>query len=371
MAETATTTSPSEADVKKLKLSDLNKLYATGDYGEIEDWGALSITQKKEALIEKINGGDGDVLVEPPVEDEVVEEIHATAEEDNIPHVAVVEPTKTKAKAKPKGDAGGDLIAATVQKVENLKDAATAHKALAGLIESNSAWEFEIGAYLAAIQAKAWFGEHDSLRKFIENETPLHYRKAMNLIEIYTGLVESGVEWSQVGHIGWTKVLLLIPVVNPDNVEAWVNKAESVSYNQLAADVQAYLDAQNAGTEAPDPAGPSETVVSSVTFKLHKDQKETVDLALEKAMKAGNTDVKAVALDYIATEFLAGPGKKAAPKAADITAESAAKTIEVKDFLVALRKLAGEAKAMSIADAVMDAYGEVFPEVDITATFPE
>ena len=55
------------------------------------------------------------------------------------------------------------------------------------------------------------------------------------------------------------------------------------------------------GTTAPDSSG-----VSTITFKVHPDQKETINNAVDKAMEDADTEFKGVAIEAICLNFLAG-----------------------------------------------------------------
>ena len=62
-------------------------------------------------------------------------------------------------------------------------------------------------------------------KEFVENVHGLHYRKATYWIEIYNRLSNSGVPWSKVNKIGWTKLKEIAKVLTKDNVDEWVKIA--------------------------------------------------------------------------------------------------------------------------------------------------
>lgn len=223
-----------------------------------------------------------------------------------------------------------DLIVETVSEIE----AMTKEDALAivpSLLESVDFSYFKLGGVLSAIQDNGWWTDDaDSFKEFIPKSFGLHYRKAMYLIKIYDGLVEADIPWAKVSGLGWTKLKELADILTKDNVDEWVAKANSLSVLQLIAAVK--------GTET-DIAG-----VTTLTFKVHEDQKETINQAVDQALEESNTEFKAVALEAICLNYLAGGSTKASKPLS----------------------LTGTMEKYS-AETVLDAFEVVFPDVNLTA----
>lgn len=205
-----------------------------------------------------------------------------------------------------------DIIASSAKKIEHLKEA----KAFEMVPELQSDMDrnaFMLGGVLAKIQSEGWYQNkgYENFKQYVEAEAGIAYRKAMYLVGIYNALVESGVPWAKVGHLGWTKLKELAPILDMDNVDEWVGIAENMTVLQL----QEHIKASTAGTDAgntPDTDTTSAKEVTTKTFKLKKDQKGTVDEALDKAKHQGNTEHDSVALEYICMDYLSGGGKKPA-----------------------------------------------------------
>jgi len=53
------------------------------------------------------------------------------------------------------------------------------------------------------------------------------------LVKCYHNLVASKVRWDKVKHIGWTKLLLILPVLTADNADYWIAVAERSTPGQL------------------------------------------------------------------------------------------------------------------------------------------
>ena len=200
-----------------------------------------------------------------------------------------------------------DVIVQTAKEISHL-DKDTAFEVVPSLIESVDFSYFKLGGVLSAIQDNDWWqGEAPNFKEFIQDNFGLHYRKAMYLINIYDGLVESGVPWAKVSGLGWTKLKELADILTPENVDEWVEKANSMTTLNLQAAVKAFKagELNTDGTTDPDSSG-----VSTITFKVHPDQKETIKEAVEKAMEEADTEFKGVALEAICLNYLSGGSTK-------------------------------------------------------------
>jgi hypothetical protein len=204
-----------------------------------------------------------------------------------------------------------DLIVETAKEI-NALDKETAFEVVPSLIDSVDFSYFKLGGVLSAIQDNDWWNEDaPNFKSFIEDNFGLHYRKGMYLIKIYDGLVEAEIPWHKVSGLGWTKLKELADILTQENCDEWVAKAENMTTLNLQAAVKAYKagELSTDGTTDPDTSG-----VSTITFKVHPDQKETINEAVEQAMEDSDTEFKGVALEAICMNFLAGGSTKGAPK---------------------------------------------------------
>ena len=109
--------------------------------------------------------------------------------------------------------------------------------------------------------------------------------------------------WEKVKNIGWTKLKDLAPVLTKENVDQWVPIAEQQTAIQLVETVKAAV-AANSPKALEDQT--SKTVTTK-TFKVHEDQKTTIEAAIDKAKAAANTTVDTVALELICMDYAAAP----------------------------------------------------------------
>lgn len=218
---------------------------------------------------------------------------------------------KKKSVTKAKTKAKVDLILDTAHELENLTKV-KAYKMVHELAETADYTFFQLGGVLSVIQSNGWFTDEgfDNFKAFVESEFGINYRKSMYMIAIYNGLVESGVEWSQVKDIGWTKLKELANILSPDNVEEWVGHANDMTVLQL----QEYIKQQAKGDlEGSGEKEETKNTVSTMTFKVHEDQKEVIEEAIDKAKGEADTDVNTVALEAICLNYISGGSAKAKP----------------------------------------------------------
>jgi hypothetical protein len=196
-----------------------------------------------------------------------------------------------------------DLIVDTIHQVETLTKEnafAEAHTLVDAGVFSN----FKLGGILCKIYGQEdWLGGQ-SFKTVLEQEFPqIKYRKANYLMNIYTNLVESEVVWSQVGHLGWTKLKELAPILTKDNVDAWVKKAESMTVLQLIEAIKNALAVPNSDNPLDDE---STKTLTTITFKVYEDQKQTIRDALDKAKIEGGSEFDNVAIENICMNYLSG-----------------------------------------------------------------
>lgn len=206
-----------------------------------------------------------------------------------------------------KAEKTDDVIVTVAHEVENMtKDAA--FKAAETLEDDIEFSYFRLGGILARIHMEQWYTEEgfEKFPEFVESRFGIKRSKAFHLIGIYNGLLESGVAWEEVKDVGWSKLKELVNVITKKNVKGWVKRAKEYTVIQLIE----YIKKQQASGDKDDGAAAEDAKkVSSMTFKVHDDQKELINQALEKAKKEAGTEFPAVALEAVCMDYLAGPSK--------------------------------------------------------------
>lgn len=205
----------------------------------------------------------------------------------------------TKKKAKAKAKSKGDALHSLYSEVENLTKM-KAIDALGILAEGRDENALRMGGVLARIEEEAWHGEL-SFKEFIGANYGIDYRKARYLIKTYKEIAKSGIAWEQVDGLGWTKLKEISAIVSQDNVKLLVQEAKKMTVLQLQQWVKGYMDD---GAETGDDATPA-TDITTLTFKLHPDQKDTVKAALDVAKQNFTTEFDNVALENMSLAYVA------------------------------------------------------------------
>ena len=197
-----------------------------------------------------------------------------------------------------------DLLVNIALEIGNLT-AAEAIDAIPNLLAGADENYFRLGGVLSEIQMKKYYegAGYETFRAFVETEFDLKYRKAMYWIQIYDCLVTSGIPWSTVRDIGWTKLKDLAPMLTTFNADEWVATARHSTVLQLQEAI-----AVSKAISAPGPKSIEAELkaqVTTVTFKVHVDQKPLIRDAIAKARKECNTDLDGTALEAICMNYLA------------------------------------------------------------------
>lgn len=372
---------PSDEQVMKMKVAELDEYHEMLPEA-LDNWDGLNLKQKRTALIEALHAFEegavaetedtdsadvledeelGDVeLDEVQVEDEVQSEI-----EEETQNVVKMRGSKGKAATKSAEPAKAGKKAAKVKrnsdpiddaahKIENLSEEEADAEAL-HLIDDVNYNYFRLGGVLSVIDSKKFYGEYPSFKEKIKSEFGLKDGKARQLVKIYNDILASGVQWEKLQHIGWTKIRAISGLITEDNVDEWIEKCETMNVESLR--IEAKLMQNGGEDEIETSSVKKDTSVSTVTFKLHEDQKENVQEALELAMERGNTEHKSVALEYMALDFLGSSDK-------------AQKMPTMKQFFDSLLKMA-KGDAGTALDKLFEskAFTEAFPGWSVTATF--
>jgi phosphoribosylanthranilate isomerase len=267
---------------------------------------------------------------------------------DDAVNTATVVTTKKK-KVTKKTSAKGemDLIVQVAHEIENLdKEAALAQ---GRQIQSDTDFNlFKIGGILAVVRENAWYSEYETFQKYVEAEfstlSRSPYRKARYLMAIYNALVESGVKWEKVSSIGWTKLSVIAGKLTPENVDEWIKIATERTVIQLQQHIKELDAGEHSGDDVEPPEKSDLTIFS---IKVHADQKENIKQALEKSKQEFGTPFDAVALDHIVMGYMTGSLGKAK------------KSPTFRELMLA-----------NGPEAVLNIFGEVFPNVNISAELP-
>lgn len=247
-----------------------------------------------------------------------------------------------------------DAIAEICQAIESLQ-AKEALPLAQQLIESNDYNEFKLGGILAVIDVNSYWKEsgEENFKAFIESQFNLQYRKAMYLMNIYNCLVESGVEWEQVKDLGWTKLKEICGKLTLENVDTWVELAKKCTTVQLIAEIKNRDGDGNLKEPKADKDEADTPEVSTRTFQVHIEQKQTINDAVGKAKEELGTEHDNSAITHICEQYLQGKLGKKAPAAKAKPWKTQIQDLHDKD----------EDKAL---EEVIEFVAGLYPELDFT-----
>ena len=205
-----------------------------------------------------------------------------------------------------KESAGEDLILVIAKHVLTLtgeqakSEAVTTSDSVAGTY-------YSLGGILSRIQEEKWYGEwgFGTFNDYVEKELGFSPRKARYLITNFNDLVNSGVCWDDVKDISWSRLSIISGVITKENVADWVQKAKDLNRPSL----QAAVAKAKEGTLPKSGSEPPLSTTTTLTFKVHQDQKDSIKQAVDKAKGEAGTEFDGVALEAICLSYLAGSSK--------------------------------------------------------------
>jgi hypothetical protein len=332
-------------DIDKLTGKELDALVKEHEVETPDGWAKMPVAAKKDWL--KATFGDAaEEAADPEDSDQPTAKTSSGALSTEV--IKTLEPTDMVG--------GDDLIIDIVQTVENLKEK-EARELVVQLCEGAEFTFFKLGGVLSVIQANGWYAPYGSFKDYVETERGINYRTARYWISIYNGIVESGVPWVKVKHLGWTKLKEIVPVLTLDNVDHWVAVAEKQTTLQL---IETVKKAQLPG-EMSEADGEAKTVTTK-TFKVHDDQRATIEAALAKCREIAQTQVDTVALEYICLDYLngfQGKGTVGSGQTSDLKSQ----------FQSILEKHDGDGEAA--LGEIFKSFEQVFPKVNLTVEYEE
>jgi|GEM_PF-2314087 len=295
-------------DIDTMSAEELDVLVKEHDIDVPDAWDSWKVEQKREWLNAQYseesedNNSTSQIVSEP--EQPAPEKALATVEEKTTKQPKEKK-AKTPAKVK-EGEiilAGDDTLSDLVQGVENLNEKDAKHLA-AQLVTEGDVTFIRLGGVLSLIQVNSWYAPHASFKEYVEKEHGLNYRKASYWVSIYNCLSDAKIPWRKVQHIGWSKLKEIASVLTNDNLEEWLKIAETQNTLTLIETVKKSKSKPESHLD--DKMKEAKTLTTK-TFKLHADQRETIEQALSQVKEQTHTEYDAVALELICADYMSSP----------------------------------------------------------------
>lgn len=280
-----------------------------------------------------------------------------------------------------------DVVADTVAWVEGLS-VEDAEAVTAELIEARELDTFKLGGVLDRVKREKFWNpgskgpSNESFAWWVEQVHSFSARKARYLIGVYNGIVDSETKWEKVSKIPWTKLRMIAPLLKSLDSLTGDARAKARAANDKLIKLarihsRSGLEIKLKRLNAKESSGEH---YEPVSFKLKPDQHENFEAAMKLANEMNEKPFKsdAAALDAVCTGFLTGAGKPptleqllkhAGP---DTAAELYEKLFPGHSINpVADEPVLNELMEQAGAESVLKAFGTLWPDVDVTATFPK
>jgi len=140
--------------------------------------------------------------------------------------------------------------------------------------------------------------------EYITTELGMQYRKAMYFVDIWEKVKALNLSKPTVEKLGWAKMKDLVRVINEENAQEWIEKAEKMSSRELTEAVKVTKRKDLSGVEVP--------TITTWRLKMSEAEANVITEAVEEAKKLLNTDNTVVALEMICQDWMADRG--ASPK---------------------------------------------------------
>jgi hypothetical protein len=212
-----------------------------------------------------------------------------------------------------------DVISAVKERVAGYSKAEDARADLNQIGEGSGNIAYAQGAILKSIRDEGWYQAYGFpfFERFLDAQG-IARSTAYAHIELYERITESGVCWSDVQSIGWTKLRYLARQLDEGNREAWIELASKKTVVELRQVLKEQkpikaVSASEGGvstqvdTEQVDlfPMKQAPKQKHTLSISLHEDQWETVETAFQNAKDQSDSPYDNVALEVICLNFLA------------------------------------------------------------------
>lgn len=140
---------------------------------------------------------------------------------------------------------------------------------------------YEMARHLYTIQKEAMYTlwGYDSFSEYVEHEVSFKWRKVMYLLKIYRYFaldLGSQEVFERVKPLGWGKAAALVDVINAQNADKWIEKANNLPQKKLEDEARAARASREKKQQEKDQA------------QAHREQTEQEEQRLDKETRKGN-----------------------------------------------------------------------------------
>lgn len=227
----------------------------------------------------------------------------------------------------------------TKEAVEAMERAETIRASVREAVRAVDRSYLELADGLAEIYHQKYFETwgFTNFESYCTSELDFTYRKAKFLIEIWDKVQGYNISRDRIERIGWTKMKDIVKVMNDENYEEWLQRAEEMSVSQLSAQLSELKVEGSSGTTV-------------VRLRMNAAEAAIIMEAVEAAKKLVNSDNDVSALEMICQDWMEAHGHSP-------------EKVSLEQHLAYLNKVYGvNVVAMDLEDAPEDAAEQVQAE---------
>lgn len=236
---------------------------------------------------------------------------------------------------------------------------------LRGIADDTGAGRLKLGGLLSIVASRSLYTSwgHETFKDWVASDTEFEKSKAYALVKAYNQVMDLGLPYSAFDGIGWTKLYAILPVVTVENRELWVERAKALDTGSLLKEVREARRQAGPEDDGKGTSGSPGPTTKQKGFRLHEDQYETVQAALDQMMEELPTEHENVALEHICAAKLSGEiGGGTGADPGKLTAEQCVG--QIIRFFRQLRELAG-GDDMAVWQQAIEPIEALFPDVEI------
>ena len=159
----------------------------------------------------------------------------------------------------------------------------------------------DLAKNLSEIYHKEYYVDwgYKTFEAYVIGELDYSYRKAKYFVEIWDAVKHTDLDVSRIEAVGWSKMAEIARIMNEDNAELWLEKAEKMTVKDLNMEIRSVID-----NAMPD----TRPKITYMKFRLDSIDASIVNEAITESCRLNNTADVALSLAQICDEWLLSKG---------------------------------------------------------------
>lgn len=159
----------------------------------------------------------------------------------------------------------------------------------------------ELAKNLSEIYHKEYYLDwgYKTFETYVVGELDFSYRKAVYYVNIWDRVKNTELDLGRIEEVGWTKMAEIARIINDDNAEIWLEKAETLSQRDLNCQIKKVID-----TSVQD----NRPKITYMKFRLDSVDASVINEAISESCRINSTTDVALSLAQICDEWLLTKG---------------------------------------------------------------